>query len=468
MSGGGGSSGRKFRLLPTVRVAKLAGRPYVYDEGGKTATLVYVPTQRIPERAYEVIRRLQAANPLNEPRSLEQLLGIFEDPGDRSAVDVLRRRGYLEEWSPPPPQADRESGGEGEPVAPTGPLREAYRQAIGFFVEKNLRHFFHRPRLFHLPEQIEDATVDVGFVGVPFASRPVSAGTVVAPACLRASRGDSDFWFQVHDKGFATEVGLGGELPPILCRGVQLKDYGDLGAGVRTVADLFAQLRHFVDEVVVPNRFAPLFFGGDHAITFPIVDSLLKHHPDLCLIHLDAHNDLFYCDHVTYNHAATVSNLILYSDLPEVFSLGLRTNYEMRTANVGRVAGDPRIAERLHLHSIGSMKRALAEPARFQGILEQIGGERPCYLTIDLDVLSPGELENQVSTPCGTGLAWWELLEAVSRILRQVRVVAADVVEYNPLHRDRAGTGGDNLTVLLLLLIDGLARARREHRAAAS
>jgi agmatinase len=193
-------------------------------------------------------------------------------------------------------------------------------------------------------------------------------------------------------------------------------------------------------------------------VTFPVVDGLLRHHPDLCLVHLDAHSDLYFCNRPVYNHGAAVSSLLEYSDLARVRSFGARTFFDRRVENLGRLEG-AHLAERVRLYSLAALKRMLAEPGAFEEALAEIG-EAPCYLTIDLDVLSPGALAGQVSTPAGAGLEWWELFETLLVLLHGLRVVGCDVVEFNPTRRN-APSDDANLAVLLLLLIDGLARHRR-------
>lgn len=430
-----------FRLLPSLNAAALGDGFFIYDERARTAPIVSVPTQRVPRQAYEIIRRLKEANPAGEAWPLERIKALFLHPGEASAVDVLVRRGYLEPSPVPGGTADRD-------LADT-------------FASSDARHFFVPPRLFHIPRELADDAADVGFVGVPYASNPQSIGTAGGPHHLRTLSQRTAFWFDIHARGLYTEVGVDNDFPRVLCKDTVLQDFGDLGAGVRTVADLFAEIRHLVDGAV--NRGMPLVFaGGDHAITFPIVAAYLRHLPELALIHLDAHNDLFFADRVTYDHGAVVSNLLLHSNLQRVYSFGLRTQLDPRVGNVNRFAADATLASRVHLRSLASLKRMLADRERFDDVLAEIGHERPCYLTIDLDVLTPGAMANQVSTPGGPGLEWWELFELVATMTERIRLVACDLVELNTAQRSQPEGTRAYPVVLLLLLVNALARGRRE------
>src|SRR5262249_46991943 len=70
----------------------------------------------------------------------------------------------------------------------------------------------------------------------------------------------------------------------------------DLGHVVYVPGDsqeLFgARLRRTIREVVRLGLI-PVTIGGDHSITWPILDALLDHVPKLGIIHFDAHHDLY-------------------------------------------------------------------------------------------------------------------------------------------------------------------------------
>jgi arginase family enzyme len=358
----------------------------------------------------------------------------------------------VEEVPVAPPDDGRSEGEDGR--------RQVSQAAVAVlrdgFLRTDVKHFFTPPRLFNLPREIDDAEVQVGFAGVPFASNPQSVGTEFAPRYLRTLTQRRAFWYDIHRSGMYSEVGLERGLPAILCRGVMLQDYGDFGMDVRTVGDLFRELRHFVDEAV-RRDIRMVFTGGDHAVTFPIVDAYVKNFPDLCLLHLDAHNDLFFADRITYNHTATISDLLLASDIRQVWSFGLRTDADSRTDRVARLADTWGLSDHVRLHSLSAFRRLLADRQATDRLLQEIGTSTPCYLTIDLDVLSASALAGQLSTPAGPGLEWWELFEAVRLFTRALNLVACDIVELNL----SAKTGPDPeryaLVTLLLLLIDGLA-----------
>ena len=448
----------KFRLLPTADVATLGSRHYLFDRAALHENVIFIPSQRVSRRMFDVVTRLKAQWPQHEPQTYEDVAALFSLPGERAALEQLAGAGYLEAM---PLATGANDGGDGSPRQ--GTQAPAFRDtpAVAYFRERVVKHFFKRPAFFHLPMQIDDTECDVGLIGLPVSSALISSGTVNAPHRLRQNSQRAGFWFDLYKHGIYTETGCDNSAPRLLCAGVGLKDFGDIGADCRTVGDLFALVAELIETRLLPNRVRPIFVGGDHAITFPIVDCYLRHYPDLVLIHLDAHNDLFYTEQVEFNHAGPIHALLAHSELGKVLSFGLRTSGDTRVGPYQRLRESGLLEDRVHLYSINALVRWLDRPDDFRAHLrEQLPAGAPCYLTIDLDVLSPECLVGQLSTPAGAGISWFQLLEMIGLVMDECDVLGCDVVEFNPDHKDAPGDDPRELTVLLLELIDGLFRRR--------
>ena len=100
-------------------------------------------------------------------------------------------------------------------------------------------------------------------------------GPAQAPAAIRAAL--------ASDHGnMATELGLE------IGRDMELADLGDLPLD-ESAAD-FDRIRNAAQA----NREAiPIFLGGDHMVTYPIVAGLAEIHGPLNILHFDAHPDLY-------------------------------------------------------------------------------------------------------------------------------------------------------------------------------
>jgi agmatinase len=153
-------------------------------------------------------------------------------------------------------------------------------------------------------------------------------------------------------------------------------------------------------------------------------------YPDLLLVQLDAHGDLreSYLGQ-RHNHACTMRRCLEVVGEGGLLQVGIRsgTREEFAEMRAGRrlvppesaaLPGGPRDGTRLH-----PMGEALATL-----IAER--GERPIYLTVDLDVFDPAFLPG-TGTPEPGGIAWWDF-RAILDALPAGRIVAADVVELAP------------------------------------
>jgi len=451
-----------YRLIPTMDVAQLGSKYYLFDRHAEAENLLFVPTQAVSRRLHDVIGKIRRRWPQNEPQAIEVIKGIFDDAAEQKAVTTLASAGYLEaipEVITTPDNATSESDGG------AGPAASDLTAQLHYFQNNAIKHYFRRPVFFNLPANIDDAEVDVGIIGVPVSSISVSSGTILSPDCLRQHSQKAGFWFDFQRDGVYSEVGCAGTLPQTWCKDVIAKDFGDVGPDSRTVGALFQDIDSLVSTRLVPNGIRGLFVGGDHAVSFPVVNSLIRHHPDLLLIHLDAHNDLFYTEKVEFNHAGPIHGLLLQSGLSKVLSFGLRTNADPRIKPFNALNEALNLKERVEMHSLQATRRLLAQPEAFRAYLrEQTGAaDRPVYLTIDLDVLSDTAMSGQLSTPAGHGLEFAELYELVAAVFDETNVVGCDVVEFNVEGRTEREGADRDVVVLMMQLIDGLARANKRY-----
>ena len=449
-----------YRLIPTMDVAQLGSKHYIFDRHAESENLLFVPTQAVSKRLHDVIGKIRRRWPQNEPQNIEVIKALFDAAVEKKAVSTLASAGYLEAVPEVAPAIDDDaSDSDGEVTQGEHDLAAQ----LHYFQNNAIKHYFRRPVFFNLPANIDDAEVDVGIVGVPVSSISISAGTILSPDCLRQHTQSSGFWFDFHRDGVYSEVGCAGTLPQTWCKDVIAKDFGDVGPDSRTVGALFQDIDTLVSARLVPNGIRGLFVGGDHAVSFPVVHSMIRHYPDLLLIHLDAHNDLFYTEKVEFNHAGPIHGLLLQSGLSKVLSFGLRTNADPRIKPFKALNEALDLKERVEMHSLQATRRLLAQPDAFRAYLQQQTGaaDRPVYLTIDLDVLSDTAMSGQLSTPAGHGLEFAELYEFIAAVFDETNVVGCDVVEFNVEGRTERDGADRDVVVLMMQLIDGLSRANR-------
>ena len=114
----------------------------------------------------------------------------------------------------------------------------------------------------------------------------------------------------------STEAGLE------IDRELQLDDLGDLPL-VETEAD-HATIASAAEQAGRRGRL--LAIGGDHAVTFPLVEGLARVHGPLSLLHFDAHPDLYHdYEGNPRSHASPFARILEQGHARRLFQVGVRT-----------------------------------------------------------------------------------------------------------------------------------------------
>jgi agmatinase len=194
---------------------------------------------------------------------------------------------------------------------------------------------------------------------------------------------------------------------------------------------------------------APFLVGGDHSIALPALRAAAKVHGPVAVIHVDAHLDTSGPEvwgepfhHGTPFRHAIEEGLILPGALHQV---GLRGPWSTATdGDLGEAHG----ATVTTADEVGALGAGVVAAH-----LKAMVGDRPCYLSFDVDAVDPAFAPG-TGTPVPGGLTSREAL-ALLRGLAGVRLVGMDLVEVCPAldHVD--------LTCHLAahLLLEGLALA---------
>ncbi len=206
-------------------------------------------------------------------------------------------------------------------------------------------------------------------------------------------------------------------------------DLGNLEVPMGPPEPMVERVREAVGALL-DEGLIPLMLGGEHSVSTGAVEAAQARHPDLLLVQLDAHGDLresYLGQH--HNHACTMRRCLATVGERGLIQVGIRSGtreefVEMRAADrlvvpeASSLAGGPRRAGVTH-----PMGEALAK-------LIADRGERPIYLTVDLDVFDPGVLPG-TGTPEPGGIFWPDF-RAILDAIPAGRLVAADVVELSP------------------------------------
>jgi agmatinase len=189
-----------------------------------------------------------------------------------------------------------------------------------------------------------------------------------------------------------------------------------IGALALECDDEFERIRRVAEAVVRSDRM-PIFLGGDHSVTYPIIAGLHAVRGRLPIVHFDAHPDLY--DELLGNrlsHASPFARIMENGLASDLWQYGIRTLNPHQRAQVAR------FGVRCH-----EMRDHASWPLPTQ--------PRPLYVSIDLDALDPAFAPGVAHQEPG-GLSVRQVLDLLARLPGPV--VGADVVEYLP-QRDVGG-----------------------------
>jgi arginase len=233
-------------------------------------------------------------------------------------------------------------------------------------------------------------------IGLPYdASSSYLRGAAGAPALIRdALRSPS--WNTWCEQGREV-LGPGG-----------LTDAGDLD--LPPSAEARARIYAAV-ATLLASGVRPIALGGDHSVTYPVLQAVGRAEPSLTILHIDAHPDLYdEFEGDRYSHACPFARIMEEGLGARLVQVGIRTlNAHQRSQ-----------AERFGVEIVDMRGWEAGARPRLEGAV---------YLSLDLDGLDPA-FSPGVSHREPGGLSTREVIGLIHGL--DGRLVGADVVEYNP------------------------------------
>ena len=262
-----------------------------------------------------------------------------------------------------------------------------------------------------LPRLEDVDRYDVAVVGVPFDSgvtyRP---GARFGPAYIRqGSRLLRPYNPALDVKPFA---------------GVQVVDAGDIAANPFEIGEALGQVEAGIRELSAGGR-KVVVLGGDHTVALPALRAMHAQHGPIALVHFDAHLDTWdtYFNapytHGTPFRRAWEEGLL---DAGHTMHVGIRGSLYSDNDLVEDAAMGFSIVHARDMDRLGT--------DRVIELIRDRIGDRPAYISIDIDVLDPGFAPG-TGTPEAGGLTSRELL-AIVRGFDGANVVGGDIVEVSP------------------------------------
>ena len=355
-------------------------------------------------------------------------------------------------------------------------------------VRHGFASFFRAP----VVEDMETWRADVGFVGVPFdAGTNDRPGARIGPAPVRDA--STRYEPEADWSGW-----VDAERGVRILSGVSMADVGDVDVRTVDLLDNFDIITEAA-RLVRRNCRVPVFVGGDHAITFPLVRAF-DDVPDLVLVQFDAHQD--YTDEkygVRYSHDNQMRRCGELPFVRQIANIGLRGVLERfepweaahrdgviivtaeRIVREGVPAALEPVARAFRPRDLPYDLAArpfsprdvdpAARPFNPRDVVDgsqapppaqrsdtTSGASRPkAYITIDIDVLDPGEAPG-TGFPEPGGMTYYQLKDALLFVAERFDIVGFDVCEVDPVY-DAAGVTPRIAAKLMLDLLGAVFTA---------
>lgn len=283
---------------------------------------------------------------------------------------------------------------------------------VGQLDNSKVPRFAGSPTFAQLPRIDEVDTTDIAVVGVPFdAGVSYRPGARFGPAAIRAA------------SKLLRPYNPATDLSPFAVQ--QVADAGDM------VVNPFS-----LDEAVLGIELAArelrerasrlLILGGDHTVALPLLRAVASEGP-VAVLHFDAHLDTW----DSYFGAAYTHGTPFRRASEEGL---LDTSACVHVGTRGPLYGAGDLADDREL-GFAVVPATEIDTLGAAGVVERIRarvGERPIYVSIDIDVLDPAFAPG-TGTPEAGGMTSRELL-AVLRGLAGLQIVGADIVEVAPVY----------------------------------
>jgi len=164
-------------------------------------------------------------------------------------------------------------------------------------------------------------------------------------------------------------------------------------------------------DAILATGATPLALGGDHSVTYPILRAVGPRHPELTIVHIDAHPDLYDdLDGNPLSHASPFARIMEAGLCARLVQIGIRT----------ATAHQREQAERFEVETVEARAFSSFDATTITG---------PTYVSIDLDGLDPAFAPG-VSHHEPGGLTTRQVIDLIAALPGPL--VGADIVELNP------------------------------------
>ena len=268
-------------------------------------------------------------------------------------------------------------------------------------------------------------------LGLPFdtGTHPFRVGARQGPAHVRACSS--------LIRRFHTEFG---DVDPIST--LDFVDCGDVDLTPSQIAPAFEKIEAVMSKLLAAAPGAIAYtVGGDGSVSLPQLRAVARLHPNLAVVHLDAHTDCVSPPVPGVHHSGTQFHYAATEGLVDA-----RASFHLGVRGSAPAAFMVENAQRLGYHCVTTAEMFETGLATVMAHVRETVGQRPVYVCLDMDVLDPS-CSPGVASPAWGGILAREAIQLI-RELKGLNVVHFDLNTVSPPH-DVQGMSGSLAAALL-------------------
>ncbi len=198
-----------------------------------------------------------------------------------------------------------------------------------------------------------------------------------------------------------------------------IHDAGDLEFAFGNTKNVLNIIEGYTNEIINDNKI-PVMIGGEHLVSYPVIKAIHSKFNDLVILHFDAHADLRE-DYLgeKLSHATVMRRVWDMVGDYNIHQFGIRSG-DKEEFNWAKDHVN------MNMFDCGDLDK----------VIDDMIGNKPVYITIDLDVLDPSIFPG-TGTPEAGGISFNQLMKAIIKF-QKLNIVGADIVELSP-HYDQSG-----------------------------
>jgi agmatinase len=266
-------------------------------------------------------------------------------------------------------------------------------------------------------EDLSRIDADVAVIGIPYdCGTGFRPGSRFGPREIRSNSTRYSAWGSWKGGGGYWDINSKKKM----LDGTRIIDCGDVDIAYY---DIERNMRLITESAgaILDRGALPVFLGGDHSVSYPIVAAFKRFGP-LDIVHVDAHLDFIQdVDGIKHASGSPLRRMRELQFVRHMTHLGIRC--------IRSREGDYDEATRLGSRIFTREEIREAGP---RAILERMPQMGNIYVTIDIDGLDPS-IAPGTGSPTVDGLLYHEVRSLLQGVTAKGQVVGFDLVEVNPL-----------------------------------